>query len=112
MSIYLKKVDYEDIDKEYEAIINIPENENGLVNKYYNVTKELTCPVLIIQGKKDNIVPLSSARHVYNTVLSKTKKIVYVENLTHDVFYGERAPEIFKIVLDFLKNNDSGEYNI
>lgn len=40
MSIYLKKVNYEDLDKEYEAIISIPEDENGLVNKYYNVSKD------------------------------------------------------------------------
>ena len=40
MNIYLKKINYEDIDKEYEAIINIPENENGLENKYFNVSKE------------------------------------------------------------------------
>lgn len=40
MSLYLKKINYEDLDKEYDAIINIPENENGLVNKYYNVSKE------------------------------------------------------------------------
>lgn len=83
-----------------------------LIKKYYNITKELNCPVLIIQGKKDNIVPLSSSRHVYNTVNSEIKKIVYVENLTHDVFYGERSLEIYKIVLDFLKNSSSGEYNI
>ena len=83
-----------------------------LIKQYYNVTKNLTCPVLIIQGKNDNIVPLSSSSHVYNTVKSNIKKIVYVDNLTHDVFYGERALEIYKLVLDFLKNSSSGEYNI
>lgn len=40
MNIYLKKINYEDLDKEYEAIINIPEDENGLINEYYNVSKE------------------------------------------------------------------------
>ena len=40
MSVYLKKINYEDIDKEYEAIISIPENENGLENKYFNVSKD------------------------------------------------------------------------
>ena len=83
-----------------------------LIKKYYNVTKDLKCPVLIIQGNRDNIVPISSARHVYNTVNSNIKKIVFVDNLTHDVFYGERSKEMFKLVLDFLKNSTSGEYNI
>lgn len=38
--LLLKKINYEDIDKEYEAIIKIPYNENGFENKYYNVSKE------------------------------------------------------------------------
>ncbi len=40
MNVYLKKMNYEDIDKEYETIISIPEYENGFENKYYNTTKE------------------------------------------------------------------------
>ena len=40
MSIYLKKINYDDLEKEYEAIISIPENENGFINKYYGVSKE------------------------------------------------------------------------
>lgn len=38
--IYLKKVNEEDIDEEYNAIKKIPANENGFVNKHYNVTKD------------------------------------------------------------------------
>lgn len=38
--IYLKKINFEDIEKEYEAIKNIPQNENGLENKYYDVNRE------------------------------------------------------------------------
>ena len=46
--LLLKKINYEDIDKEYEAIIKIPHNENGFENKYYNVSKE---------EFKDEIIP-------------------------------------------------------
>lgn len=38
--IYLKEINLDDIDKEYEAIIRIPKNENGFENKYYNIGKE------------------------------------------------------------------------
>lgn len=38
--VYLKNINYEDIDKEYDAIVSIPKNENGFENKYWNVTKE------------------------------------------------------------------------
>ena len=46
--LLLKKINYEDIDKEYEAIIKIPYNEKGFKNEYYNVSKE---------EFKDEIIP-------------------------------------------------------
>lgn len=38
--LYLKKINYEDVEEEYKAIKSIPANENGFENKYYNITKE------------------------------------------------------------------------
>ena len=38
--LYLKKINLEDADKEYEAIKKIPYEENGYINKYHDVTKE------------------------------------------------------------------------
>lgn len=38
--LLLKKINYKDIDKEYEAITKIPYDENGFENKYYNISKE------------------------------------------------------------------------
>lgn len=38
--LYLKAANLEDWEKEYEAISEQPENENGFENKYYNVSKE------------------------------------------------------------------------
>lgn len=38
--LYLKKANLEDIDKEYEAIISFPEDENGFKNQYFNISKE------------------------------------------------------------------------
>lgn len=38
--LYLKAANLEDWEKEYEAIIQLPENENGFENKYYNVSRE------------------------------------------------------------------------
>ena len=39
MSIHLKKINYEDIDKEYKAIKSIPKEENGVINKYRKISK-------------------------------------------------------------------------
>lgn len=38
--LYLKAANLEDEDKEYEAIIKFPEDENGFKNQYFNVSKE------------------------------------------------------------------------
>lgn len=38
--LYLKKINFEDVEEEYKAIKSMPEKENGFENKYYNVTKE------------------------------------------------------------------------
>lgn len=84
-----------------------------LVREHYSYPKDLTCPILIIQGTGDNLVPISSSKYVYDNVKSRTKKIVYVDKLTHDVFKSDKNKEIFKIVENFLKYKViGGEYNI
>ena len=74
-----------------------------LVRDYYDYPNEVYCDTLIIQGKNDNVVPLTSAEYVYNTIKSKHKKIMYIDSMTHDVCCGENKYELFEIVKDFLK---------
>ena len=91
--IYLKKINFEDIDKEYEAIKKIPQNENGLENKYYNVDREefekVVIPKLLKRSEgfelpegyvpdtyfflwdNDKIVGLFKIRHYLNESLVK-----------------------------------------
>jgi len=38
--LYLKEANLEDVEKEYEYITNLPENENGFTNGYYGVSRE------------------------------------------------------------------------
>ena len=74
-----------------------------LVKEYYDYPKDVTCPVLIIQGKSDNLVPVSSSEYVYNSVKSKEKKLICLDDVTHDVFRSEKKEEIFRIIERFLK---------
>lgn len=84
-----------------------------LVKEYYNSPLNVNCPVLILQGKNDNIVPVSSSKYVYDNIKSKTKKIIYFDGVTHDIFRCENKKQLFNIVEDFLKFNMlGGEYNI
>ena len=74
-----------------------------LVSKYYDTPKEITCPVLLLQGTKDDLVPISSSEYVYNSVKSKVKKMVIVEGVTHDIFRNERVNEIYSVIEKFLR---------
>lgn len=74
-----------------------------LVKEYYDYPKELTCKLLILQGKSDNLVPVSSSEYVYESAKSKDKKLVLLDDVTHDIFRTEKKDEIFKLVERFLK---------
>ena len=74
-----------------------------LVKTYYDYPKYVNCKTLIIQGKNDSLVPVSSAEYVYHSVKSKIKKLILLENVTHDMFRDEKKEEIFKLVENFLK---------
>lgn len=74
-----------------------------LVKDYYDYPKYVTCPILIIQGKNDNLVPGTSSEYVYSNVKSKKKKIVYLDGVTHDIFKSEKKEEVFKLIEKFLK---------
>ena len=74
-----------------------------LVKEYYDYPKYITCPTLIIQGKKDSLVPMESSEYVYKSIKSKKKKFIVLESVTHDIFRDENKEKIFKLVENFLK---------
>lgn len=79
-----------------------------LVKTYYNSPRNVSCPVLIIQGENDDVVPESSSEYVYNTLMSHDKKLVYISGVDHEICVCERKYEIFEIIEDFLKYKNKG----
>ena len=75
-----------------------------LVKEYNDCPKELKCPLLILQGKNDDVVPISSSQYVYDNAKSKTKKLVFINDGTHDVFRSKNDAKVFKLVKSFLKH--------
>lgn len=91
--MYLKAANLEDIEKEYDAISQIPENENGYMNEYYGCTREefenIILPEMIEHSNginvpenrvpdtyyflwnEDEIVGLFKIRHCLNEFLAK-----------------------------------------
>ena len=79
-----------------------------LVKKYYDTPRDVICPTLILQGNNDDIVPISSSKYVYNSLNKNTKKLVYINGVTHDTCRNERQEEIFEVIEEFLKYNMNG----
>ena len=91
--IELRKLNYEDIEEEYEAIKEFPESENGFENSYHGISREEfeneVFPLLVAhsEGKRlkegrvpdtyfflwddDKIVGLFKIRHYLNEALSR-----------------------------------------
>ena len=75
-----------------------------LVKNHHNDPKNIDCPILIIQGLNDDMVPVDSSKYVYNSVKSKIKKVVYFEGVTHDIFQSDRKEEIYELVIRFFRD--------
>jgi len=84
-----------------------------LVKKYYNTPKDVICPVLILQGDSDYLVPVTSSEYVYEQLNNNTKKLIYVKGANHDIFNGEKQEQIFEEIKEFLKyKKTGGRYSI
>ena len=76
-----------------------------LVNKYQNDTQKVSCPILIIHGLDDNVVPSEATEYVYNTVTSKSNTLVNIKDVTHDCFTQKRKDKVNSIIIDFLRKH-------
>lgn len=70
-----------------------------MVEPYYD---KLTLPVCIVQGKKDGIVPVTAAEHIYNQIGSIEKEIYHSENGPHLICYSDDCEEWFAHALAFM----------
>ena len=73
------------------------------IKENYEYPKYIECPILILQGDNDSLVPVSSSKYVYESVKSKNKKLIMLEGVTHDIFRDINKEKIFKLVEKFLK---------
>lgn len=71
----------------------------ALVKKFRETPQKIKVPILIFQGLKDDIVPISSSEYVLNCVKSKVKGIVYLKKSNHDIFNGHQK-EIVNVKIE------------
>lgn len=96
------------ISKFFKLNLSTLKEFTNLVKEYYDYPNDVICPVLILQGNKDNVVPMSSSEYVYKTLNKNVKKLVIIDDVNHDIFRTNRKEEIFEIVENFLKYNTKG----
>ena len=68
-----------------------------------DLPKNIEIPTLVIQGLKDDIVPVTSAEYIFDNVKSKKKGLIYVKKANHDLFNSSDQDIINERILKFLK---------
>ncbi len=71
------------------------------VSPYY---EKITVPVCLAQGEKDELVPYTTAKYLYNKIASTKKELIICPDGKHLICYCKDAENWFKKALDFLNS--------
>ncbi|QFG00515.1 alpha/beta fold hydrolase [Psychrobacillus glaciei] len=74
-----------------------------IVEPYYG---QITIPVCLVQGKKDGIVPYTTAQFLFNQMATEKKELIYSETGKHHICYSEDCKDWFNKALQFLKEKE------
>ncbi|MBM7096938.1 alpha/beta fold hydrolase [Bacillus sp. H-16] len=70
--------------------------------------KDITVPTLIIQGESDGIVPpKKSAEYIYEHIQSDDKRVYYIQNAKHYIWFGKEKEEFLQTIDAFLTEEDT-----
>ena len=78
-----------------------------LVNNYQDILSKVKCPLLIMHGNNDAIVPCKSSEEVFKIALAKYKYLIILDNVDHDIFRSDKTDVIVQTIYSFLKNKQS-----
>ena len=71
-----------------------------LVEESQDLPNKVTCPVLILHGTHDQIVPLKSSEHILEEFSNNNKELMVLNDVTHDIF---RSKELKNIEIKIKK---------
>lgn len=66
--------------------------------------KNISCPTLIMCGKKDNIVPYSHSEKIFADLISQDKELCILPNSGHMIMHDLDNKKAFNKILQFLNN--------
>ncbi|MGG4490317.1 alpha/beta hydrolase [Metabacillus idriensis] len=73
-----------------------------LVRYIRPILDKITMPVLIVQGECDGIVPVKSARYIYERITSEQKELCFLPCSKHLICHGEDFPMLVEVIESFL----------
>ena len=62
------------------------------------------CPALVIQGRRDPIVPSGNARFVYDRISSRPKQLVYLPKSSHVITMDVERLRLFRLSIKLLQS--------
>ena len=77
-----------------------------VVDHYKDSVYHVSCPLLILHGTKDEVIPYESSRNIYNDLQTSKKCLLLIEGGKHRMLYdglGHEKP-CFKIIESMLNN--------
>ena len=104
--------DKDDFDTK-TALLNSPKVFKEYLKEFMDLVSEsqllpslIDVPTLIVQGSADIVVPLKSSEALYDEIKSKKKKIIVLDNVTHDIFRSSEVDSLCIKIKDFLNDKD------
>ncbi len=76
-----------------------------VMSKVEQTVKNVTAPILIIQGDNDPTVKAQSAQLIYNNVRSKDKKLLLLPRNRHSILADKGYDEVFASIERFIQNH-------
>ena len=90
------------LNRAFKLPLNCVGELKKLVLKYYDCSKDIKIPTLLIWGTEDNIVPKESIDYLNKTMRVK-RKIIYVKGSTHNLFKEDKQNKLSNEIIKFFK---------
>jgi len=75
-----------------------------LVKEHTKDIYDVECPILIILGDKDFVVPIEKVNKIYEKIENKNKKIIVIENGIHWFLSSETIYTVLDDIKEFIRS--------
>lgn len=73
-------------------------------SKFWSVAGNITTPVFLIHGEKDNVIPSEASKKAYHLIPSFPKELKLYPDLGHNLFLEPGGEKVVADIIEWLKN--------